>query len=118
MQLIPPLCLRSVLEPNRLTSLTDIPFDLFSADTLGVVGIFKLGQTCRTLEEATSCERRALGGRMVVYMPQLPRDIHFYMTKYLFKDAPSAVETMVYWRMLEFQQRGLMKVHGIPYVAM
>ena len=107
--------MRTVLDSNRFTSLTDIPFDLFSAGTLGVVGLFKLGQTCRTLEEATACERRALGGRMVVYMPQLHSDIELYMMKYLFKDSPSAVETMVYWRMLEFQQERF--PHGMVYVA-
>ena len=52
---------------------------------------------------------------MVVYMPQLHSDIELYMMKYVFKDSPSAVETMVYWRILEFQQERF--PHGMVYVA-
>ena len=60
------------------------------------MGVFRLAQTCRVLHDATAHERRAFGGRVVLYKPLLSKAAQAYIIKYVSKERPSHVETMVY----------------------
>ena len=81
-------------------SLIDLPADLFTSERFHVVGVFKIAQTCRALHDATAPERRVLGGRMVVYKQPLSKAAQHYIMRYMLKERPSRIETMVYVHML------------------